>query len=138
MKKTPRRAPVQVATSRAAGVARPRAHGQAMISTEIDALSAAAAVLPVATQIKQRAERDRQHGGHEHGADAVGQSLHGRLLVLRVLDQAQHLAQLSVGADPAGPHHEAAAQRDGAAEHGVAGTHVLRLGLARHHAAVHR
>ena len=80
------------------GVARPSAHGQAMISTATAAVNAAAGRLPGEQPAGQGHERDDEHEGHEHRGDPVGQPLHGRLAALRLGDQPRHLGELGVGA----------------------------------------
>ena len=115
-------APRPVPTISAVGVARPSAHGQAMISTATAAVNAAvepgAGAEPEAEGARRRA---RCTIGHEDAGDPVGQPLHLGLAVLRLLDQPGHLGELGVGADPGGPHDQPAAGVDGRADDRVAG-----------------
>ena len=80
-------APRPVPTMIAVGVARPSAHGQAMISTATAAVNASSAAWPVQQPADERADRDHEHDRHEHRRDAVGQPLHRRLRALGLLDQ---------------------------------------------------
>src|SRR5450756_1714483 len=73
-------APRPVPTRIAVGVARPIAHGQAMISTATAAVNALAA--------GQRRHGDHQHNRDENRGNPIGQALHGRLARLRLGDQA--------------------------------------------------
>ena len=69
-------APRPVPTSSAVGVARPRAHGQAMMRTATAAVNAACDDAPMQQPYRERAEREHEHHGDEHRGDAVGQALH--------------------------------------------------------------
>jgi len=63
------------ATSSAVGVARPRAQGQAMMSTASAALIAWASD-PSSSSQPAGHHGQRDHDGHEHGADPIGEPLH--------------------------------------------------------------
>lgn len=99
-------APRPVPTIRAVGVARPSAHGHAMIRTATEAVNAAVAECPVASHAVSVRDSECDDDRHEHGRDAVGQPLHLGLAVLRVFDEARDLGQLGVGADPGGADYE--------------------------------
>ena len=114
-------APRPVPTMSAVGVARPRAHGQAMISTATAAVNADGGRLAGAEPEPERGDGEGDDDRHEHGRDPVGEALHRRLAGLGVLDEPGDLGQLGVGADPGGPHDEPAAGVDGGTGDGVAG-----------------
>ena len=63
--------------------------------------------------------------------DPVGEPLHRCLAGLGVRDELGHLGELGVGADPGGPHHEAAADVDGGADDVVAGADLDRARTRR-------
>ncbi len=125
-------APRPVPTSSAVGVARPRAHGQAMISTATAAVNAA---VPAGSRCRASspsvATAMRDDDRHEDPGDPVGQALDVGLAGLRVLDQPGHLRQLGVGADPGGPDHEPTAGVDGRADDRVAGADLDRAPIHR-------
>ena len=64
---------------------------------------------------------DHEDDGHEDGADAVGELLHGSFRGLRLLHEAEHLAEDAVGADGRGAVFEDAVVVEGAADDAVAG-----------------
>ena len=130
-------APRPVPTSSAVGVARPSAHGQAMISTATAAVNAAVAAGPAASQPTRVHHGEGDDDRHEDPGDPVGQPLHGGLAVLRLLDQPGHLGELGVGADTGGAHDQAAAGVDGGAGDRVARPDLDRHGLAGEHRGVH-
>ena len=99
-------APRPVPTISAVGVARPSAHGHAMIRTATAAVNALAADAPSASQPASVSERDRDHDRHEDRRDAVGEPLHRRLAGLRGLDEARDLRERGVGADLRRAHDE--------------------------------
>src|SRR6266540_2831316 len=86
----------------------------------------------------QRCDGDGDDDRHEHGRDAVGQPLHRGLAGLRLLNQAGHLRELRVRADPSGPYHEPAAGVDRGPDDHVAGADLHRHGLTGEHRGVHR
>ena len=131
-------APRPVPTSSAVGVARPSAHGQAMISTATAAVNAAARRSPAPSQNPSVATASTITIGHEDRRDAVGEPLHRGLAGLGLLDQPRHLGQLGVGADPGGPDDQPAAGVDGRADDRVAGADLDRHGLAGEHGGVDR
>ena len=86
-------------------------------------------------------EPERGHGdgdddGDEHGGDAVGEALHGGLAGLCFGDEAGDLGQRGVGADPGGPHDEAAAGVDGRPGDRVTGCDLDGDALAGEHRGV--
>ena len=95
---TPSCAPRPVPTSSAVGVARPSAHGQAMISTATAAANARPRVAGADPEAERRGG-DRQHDRDEDRRDAVGEPLDGRLAGLRVGDEPADLRERRVGAD---------------------------------------
>ncbi len=103
-------APGSVPTSSAVGVARPSAHGQAMISTATAAVKAAAGARAREPEA-EGAHREGDHDRHEDAGDPVGQALHAGLAGLGLLDQAGHLGQRGVGARPGWPAPPAARRR---------------------------
>ena len=103
---TPRAAPRPVPTMIAVGVARPRAHGQAMISTATAASRPAPGSPAKSDPAGEGEQRHHQDDRNEHPRDPVGQALHRGLRALRLLDQAHDLRQRGVGAHRGGPHGE--------------------------------
>ena len=77
-------APRPVPTISAVGVASPRAHGQAMISTATAAVKATWRSLAGAEPEPEGADGEGDDDGHEHGRDPVGEALHGGLAGLGV------------------------------------------------------
>ena len=104
-------APRPVPTMIAVGVARPRAHGQAMISTATAAVKATDGDSPVPEPEAERGDGERDDDRDEHGRDPVGEALHRRLAGLGVVDEAGDLGQLGVGADPRRPARRGARRR---------------------------
>ena len=107
---TPTLAPFPVATMIDMGVARPSAHGHAMIRTET-ALTSACAMRgsgPTSAQTTNASTAAADHGGHEVGGHGVGQALDRRAASLRFADHAHDLREQGVGADALGAHDEAA------------------------------
>ena len=92
-------APRPVPTIIAVGVARPSAHGHAMMRTATAAVNASAAERAEREPADERGERDRDHDRDEDRRDAVGQPLHRRLPRLRGLDEARDLGERRVRAD---------------------------------------
>ena len=131
-------APRPVPTISAVGVARPRAHGQAMISTATAAVKAAAAPAPLPSQKPRVRHRQGDHDRHEDAGDPVGEPLHLGLAVLGVLDQPGHLGELGVAADPGGADDEPAAGVHRRPGHRVAGADLDRDRLAGEHRGVDR
>ena len=83
----------------ATGAARPMAHGQATRRTA-RADSTARPKLPTTIhQTRNVHGRADEDGGHEHGADPVGDPLQGRLVPLGLLDQALQPGQHRFGGD---------------------------------------
>ena len=103
-------APRPVPTISAVGVARPSAHGQAMISTATAAVNAYAALSPVPSQNPSVATAMPMTTGTKTPEIAVGEPLDRRLAGLRRLDQPGDLRERGVGAD-AGRADDRAARR---------------------------
>ena len=136
----PLSAPLPVPTMIAVGVARPIAHGQAMIRTAI-AVDSANGRLGAGPEEEPDREGECRHGddgGHEPTGDPVRQSLDRRLRALRAFDEADDLGQGRVRPDPLGAHHERPARVEGRPDHAVAGGLVDRDRLAGEHRLVHR
>ena len=137
--KMPSCAPRPQATTSAAGVASPSAHGQAMISTASAALNARSAGLPASQPAGQRQRGRGQHQRDEHPADPVGEPLDARpsracACSTRATRCASwvSLADLDRADDqPAAHHHRAGGDR-------VALGDLGRHRLPGHHAGVHR
>ena len=92
-------APRPVPTMMAVGVARPRAHGQAMISTATAAEKATDAGSPMASQATNVARAISDDGRDEHAGHAVGEALHRGLAGLGVVDEAGDLREPGLGTD---------------------------------------
>ena len=132
------------------GVARPRAHGQAMIRTAT-ALTMACASLglrPKPHPDDEGEHRNRQHRRHEDARDLVGETLNGRAAPLGFGNHVHDLSEQCVATDPLGAHDETARAVDGAACHLVpdglfhrerlAGDHGLfHAGVTFDHRAIH-
>ena len=131
-------APRPVPTSSAIGVARPSAHGQAMISTATAFAKATSAAAPAEEPADQRGERQHDHDGHEHRGDAVGEALGGGLAGLGLLDEAGDAREGGVGADPRRLDHQASARVERRAGDGLPGCHLDRHALAGQQRAVDR
>ena len=135
---TPISAALPVPTITETGVARPIAHGHAMMSTLTAATSAyvSAGSGPTASHTPNTTRRDDEHGRHEHGHDAVGERLDGRLRSLRLFHEPHDLREQRVGPDARRLHE----QRPGLVHRPAddLGAHALlhRDGLARHHRLV--
>ena len=129
-------APRPVPTSSAIGVARPSAHGHAMISTATAFAKATSAAAPAISQPASVRERQPITTGHEHGGDPVGQALRGGLAGLRLLDEPRDARDRGVGADPRRLDHEATAHVQRRAGHGLPGRHLDRQALAGQQRAV--
>ena len=97
------------------GVASPSAQGQAMISTATAAVKAAVAECAGEQPRGEGDEREPDDDGDEDRRDPVGEALDLGLAVLGVLDEAGHLRELGVGADPGGLDDQAAPGVDGRA-----------------------
>ena len=125
-------------TISAVGVARPSAHGHAMMSTATAAVNAVASGVAVGHQQPGDEGEGGQHddGRHEPGGDAVGQALDFGLALLRLLDQPHHLGQRGVRADGGGPDDETARCVDRRAGHLVPGLNRHGYGLAGQHRLV--
>ena len=135
---SPSCAPRPVPTISAVGVASPRAHGQAMISTATAAVNANVALCPVPSQKPSVAMRDREDGRDEDAGDPVGEPLHRRLAGLRLGDEPGDLRQRGVAADLGGADDQASAGVDRRAGDLRAGADLDRDGLAGEHAHVDR
>ena len=148
---TPACAPRPTPTMIDIGVARPSAHGQAMISTVTAATSpnAKRGSGPKAAQAAKASERNGDHGRHEPAGDLVGEPLDRRARALRFRDHLDDLRQHGVAADLFGPHDEAAGLVERAGDdlrarllgdrHGFAGDHrFVERGAAFDHHAIDR
>ena len=110
-------APRPVPTISAVGVARPSAHGQAMISTATAAVNAVAGPAPVPSQKPSVPTASAITTGTKTPEIRSASRWTCGLAVLGVLDQPGHLRQLGVGADPGRPHDQPAAGVDRGADH---------------------
>ena len=106
----------------AVGVARPIAHGQAMIRTLMKLTSANVkrGSGPNTSHTTNVASGECKHGRHEPRRDSVGQRLDGRLRALGLLDEPHDLGKHRVAADSRGAEDEAARGIHRAADHLVA------------------
>ena len=80
-------------------MARPSAHGQAMIRTATAAAKANEAPAPAPSQKASVADGERDHDRDEDAGDTVGEPLHRRLARLRLGDEPADLRERGVGAD---------------------------------------
>ena len=135
---TPSCAPRPVPTSSAVGVARPSAHGQAMISTATAAVNASAGVAGDDQPAGERQQRDADHDGHEDGRHAVDEPLDRRLAGLRLGDEPRDLRERRVRADAGGADDEPPERVDRAAGDVVAGPDLDGHRLAGQHRLVDR
>ena len=101
--KTPSWAPRPVPTSSAVGVARPSAHGQAMMSTATAAVKAAEGSPVTSSQPASVASESSDHDRDEHGRDPVDEPLHRRLAGLRLRRRAARSARALSPPRPAWP-----------------------------------
>ena len=107
---TPAVAPRPTPTMTDIGVARPSAHGQAMISTDT-AADERVGEAGLGADERPGHERERRHGDHrrhEPGGDAVGQPLDGRAAALRLAHERDDAREQRLATDALGTHHEAA------------------------------
>ena len=118
-----------VPTSSAVGVAKPSAHGQAMISTATAAANANAEVGAGAEPEPERRDRDRDHDRNEDGGDPVGEPLDWGLR-LCLGDEPPDLGDGGIGTDMGGADDEPARDVDGRADRLVARTDLDRHALA--------
>src|SRR5699024_7197684 len=133
--RTPICAPRPVPTSSAVGVARPRAQGQAMMSTATAAANPALRGNPAPIPAP-RAATPLAIAIGTTSPDA--QALDLGLARLGVFDQLRHLRQLGVRANAGGFHDEPASGVDGRTGHVVSVGDLDRHGLAREHRGVDR
>ncbi len=137
--RTPAPAPRPVPTMIDIGVARPSAHGQAMISTAT-ALTRACASRgsgPKVAHAMNVMSATHDHARHEVGRDLVGQALDRRTGPARLADHPDDLGQHRLGADPLGPHDQGPVAVDRAADDAISGPFLDRDRLARDHRLVH-
>ena len=106
----PASAPRPVPTMIAVGVARPIAHGQATMTTPMNAVSASVSrgSGPNSEPGDERQRRDDEDRRHERLADPVREPLDRRLRALGVLDEGDDPGERRVGADPRRPEDERA------------------------------
>ena len=126
-------APRPVPTMIAVGVARPRAQGQAMISTATAAVKASSTRV-AGERATRRAWRGRwpARSGTKMPATRSARRWTGAA-TLGLLDEADDLGERGVGADAGGLDHEVAVGVDGGADDLVAGTDLDGHGLAGEH-----
>ena len=103
--RTPFSAPLPVPTMMAIGVANPRAHGQAMMSTATALTSACAngASFANTDQRTKVEDADRQHGRHEIAGNLVDEPLNRRPAALGFADHADDVGQQRVPSRRARP-----------------------------------
>ena len=99
-------APRPVPTISAVGVARPSAHGQAMIRTATAAVNADAALPPVASQTARVASESAITTGTNTADTRSARRWTCALPVWASVDQAGDLCERGVGADPGRAHHQ--------------------------------
>ena len=100
--RTPFSAPLPVPTRMAVGVARPIAHGHAMMSTATALIMADERRDSAGAKHEpgdEREDGDPDHRGREPAGDGVRHACDGRLASLRVAHQAHDLLQRGLGAD---------------------------------------
>ena len=136
---TPAAAPRPLATITAVGTARPIAHGQAMISTAIAAVSADANDGSAGTSIQTAnvtiaIEHDRRY---EHRRDPVRQSLNRRLRALGLLHQRHDPRQHARRANAGRLELERSRRVDGGANDAIARRLLDRNRFAGEHRFVH-
>ena len=120
---TPAPAPLPTPTMIDMGVARPSAHGQAMISTDT-ALTSANESARRRSEHHPGDETDRRNGDdgrHEPGRHQVGQALDGCAAALGFDNHVHDAREHHVGADPLGAHDQGAGAVDRAADQFLAG-----------------
>ena len=98
-KSMPGSAPRPVPTMMAVGVARPRAHGQAITSTATRRISRRRSRRRGSHQKGRRRGRSAITAGTKHARHPVGEPLDRGLAALRLLDQADDRARHRLGAD---------------------------------------
>ena len=105
------------------GVARPSAHGQAMMSTATALTSAWArrGSGPTTAQTTNVTTAMAMTAGTNQPADDVGEPLDRRAAALRLATMRDDLREQRVGADALGAHHERAGAVDGGADDAIAG-----------------
>ena len=117
------------------GVARPSAHGQAMISTATALTSAYArrGSGPSHHHSDEGQRRDAEHRRHEPRRDTIGERLDRRAAALRFGDHLHDAREHRVAAHAFGAHQEAAGAIHRAAGDGVAGRFLDRQRFAGEH-----
>ena len=111
-------------------MARPSAHGQAMMRTATAAVNASRAVARGDQPAREGGEREHEHDRHEDGRDPVGEALRGRLACLSLLHEPGDLRDGGLRADPRRPDDEPAPGVEGAADDLGPGRDVDRHGLS--------
>ena len=135
----PSSAALPVPTMMAVGVARPSAHGQAMMMTAMVVPMASVqrpSSGPNSAQPANVSAASAEHDRDEPRRDLVGEALHRRLRALGVLDEAHDLRQRRVLADGAGPDTRLPVRLSGGADDDVAGGLLDRHALPGQHALV--
>ena len=135
----PASAPRPVPTMIAVGVARPIAHGQAMTTTAMNAVSARVrrGSGPSDEPDDERRGGEDQDERDEHLGDPVGEALDRRLRALGTLDELDDPGQRRVAPDPRRAHHERAGRVERRADDLVARPRP-RPGSARRSASMRR
>ena len=135
---TPSWAARPVPTMIPSGVARPSAHGQAMINTATAAVNASSTLPVIESQAMSVVIGDADRHRDEHGGDTVGEALHLGAAALGLVDQTHDLCERRVGADPGRLDHERTVLVDRRADHLAPRTDLDGNGLARHHRRIDR
>ncbi len=136
----PASAPRPVPTMMAVGVARPIAHGHAMTTTPMKAVSASVmrGSGPNASHTRNVPAATTRTIGTKTSAIAIGQSLDRGLAALGPTHEVHDPGERGVAADARRPHHERAGRVEGRPDDLGAGAHLDRHGLAGQHAGVDR
>ena len=129
-------APRPVPTSSAVGVARPSAHGQAMISTATAAVNATSGCAPVPSQNASVATASAMTTGTKTADTRSASRCTSALPFCAASTSRADLRELGVGADPGGPDHQPAAGVDRRADDRVTGADLDRHRLAGEHRRV--
>ena len=133
--RTPASAPLPVPTMIAVGVARPMAHGQAMITTPMNVVRARVSrgSGPNRNQATNESAATAEDRRHEHLGDPVDGRLDRGLGALGALDERDDVGERRVGADARGAHDERAGRVERRTDDLVATRLRGRDGLARQH-----
>ena len=135
---TPCCAPRADPTMIAVGVARPIAHGQAMMRTATALRMASVMSPPMTIHANKRDDGDSDDGRNEDSADLIREPLHRRLRRLRLLDELHDLREGCVAAEAGHLDLEATLLVDGRTEDVVTDPLVDGSGLTGQHRLVDR